>query len=1642
MKSRVGVVATMVALSAVAVASAVACAWTYRKVRGFDAKYGCDVLAGIPPKAAEAAPTSAAEESEAKPKPSLQPRVEGISVRADSDGFCILVKVSDKPEPDDLLRYIDISPSPGAVALSVRRDDSDWWLKEDERKYVIELRSAGYAYRVPYAVTAKAGLPFCGGRSLATDFRRTVTRADEAPDVQFAHSGRYLPPVGDRVLAVETVNVTGIECLAHSVLPDNVVHLLCREEGEYEAYSWWSSAADCSTTAELALKPVKWSLPVKADVNCRVKVPVSLSEAGVSSNGVYLVAVRQAKVHRDGQWRYRLVCVSDLGLSVRRDGAALRVWVTSLVAGRPVEGAMVSVYASNGLKLCSAATGAGGEAECVPSVEGYEPFAVVVTDGRGDMSFMALGESFFVDETPSGGGREPFLERAAASAFVWTERGIYRHDEPIMVHAILRDGSGCAPRPMPVCVSLHSPDGKQVESRNAISDDFGSVTADGLSVPGYRSSGKWTLRVSAGGNNGKEIGRHEIKVEDFVPPQVKVVVEDLDKGEAAASNITFTVRAEHFFGGAAKELSAAAVVTLKDCPFTPDGWDGYSFGDAARSLKPNIAPIPAVMTDSNGKARFATTLDPKFGEPSAAVQVTVQGSVAETGGRAAYARASRVVHAHGRYVGIKAPRTLRRGDGAEKIAVAIVAPDGSPVAAATNLWASLCRIERAYNLKQLRGGSFAWECEKLSIPVDIAAGVSIGGDGRGFVEVPVSSGGEFELVVRGAGAASCRTTFRVVSSCEEGISAEMSNPTALAMEADKEFYREGDRPVITVKAPFRGWAHLSVMREKVLYTRVLELTNATSAVELEPLPADWAPNVEVAVSVVQSAVAGGGHLACRAHGTVALPIRPRDRELPVRLDASVTVLPEGGAKLEARIDARGECSTGAVAVVTVVDEAINVLTDEPIPCPSDFFATLRSGLDAMPLRDLFNRLLPIYDDRLSATGAKTGGDCEEGLMKRISPMPTRRFRPLSVWRLDVPLADGSGTVEFRLPEFSGEVRVTAVAYDRRATGSAAVSRKVSPRLVMQADAPRFVAPTDSFAATLVLFNRSGADGEVAYSVAAEGAVSAAPVASGRIFLKDGEMRVAEVPVLAGRISGEGVVKYVAEGLGETHSAVINVPVRPAVAWEEKCDVVVLAPGESVVSRNVSGEGALPGATRRTFAASASPVAELAAALEYLAEYPHGCLEQTVSRMFPLVSAGALLSTLPVEKTSVAGDLPRIVGAGISRVVSMMRANDFTMWPGTDCPPWDREVSAYAAHFLMEANASGYAVPEHTLSRVKAMLRRWALGGATNLSAYACHTLALCGVPEKDKMLSLYDSRGRLSLLDRARLARAFVRIGDPKRARELVADAAIAPTSVKEAAFAMLALLDMDSSDGRLPALAKYLQDRRDRSRFHWGTTGDNAHALLALAAYHNARGVRTGSPSVSLSDRRGAVALPAGALHSVTGGADIVVSNSGAGDAYVVMKTLALPDPASVTNSESVISVSRRFLTVGGEEVDMESIVRGDTLVCEISVTASAEMRITDLVLQDLLPACFEPMSAADAAVLRLREKGEANWILRSDVRDDRVLAYSLPAKVGTQALKVRHAVRVTSAGDFVLPGVSVEAMYSPETHARTAPRRVRVAK
>ena len=597
------------------------------------------------------------------------------------------------------------------------------------------------------------------------------------------------------------------------------------------------------------------------------------------------------------------------------------------------------------------------------------------------------------------------------------------------------------------------------------------------------------------------------------------------------------------------------------------------------------------------------------------------------------------------------------------------------------------------------------------------------------------------------------------------------------------------------------------------------------------------------------------------------------------------------------------------------------------------------------------------------------------MLGRVSPVPTRRFKPLSRWSGRVEVGeDGKGVCEFPLGEFVGEIRATVVAWSASASGSAAVQAKVTPKIVMVPDAPRFVAPGDVFEATLPIYRRDGngsaepADGVIEYSISVGRNVV---VAEGKVMLeKDGHTNVV-VRLTAPEEPGEMGVAYSVKGMGETHHERIILPVRPAVAWVETSGVKrgqesgVRGQGSGVRGQESGVRGQESGVGGNPFEKYSenvydSPVGQYEAALRWLAEYPHGCLEQTSSRMFPLIGAGGILASVsPAGKD--------VVASGVRRVESMVRSVDFVMWPDCSYAPWDREVSLYAAHFLVEAENGGYALNRLARDRVFSFLKRWAMSTNDTVSAYACHTLALAGKPEKDRMLRLYDASTNLTLLSRSRLARAFALAGDRRRAETLLA-ANVAPSSVKDAAFAVLALLEIDPDDSRILPLISYLDRQRGRERLSWGTTGDNAHALLAIGAYYRHHPAKPG-------------------------------------EKFAVWHKLSLPGPGDVKDESSGISIVRRYLTPEGGEADLSKLSLGEMLIAELAIKVDDTRELSDLVVEDLFPACFEPVHDRTAA-------GPVQpWVMRSDARDDRMLVFSKKSRATTGCSSSRRSSRLRRA-------------------------------
>ena len=1528
-----------------------------------------------------------------------QMAVEGVDYAGENE---IAIRLSERPDMEVARRYVDVSPlAEGRLSLVYRaRYDSDL----GKRLPTLVVRGE-FAFRTNVTLRIAKGLPLHGkGAALVSkgalkeDFVHVFRRKDRTPYVSFAADGRYLPPGGRCAVEIESMNVSNVWTGIRRVEPRNVVQMLAREEKVYSRYSW-NAGADDDETTELAGDPATnvYRRANRPNAKERMSLTVDARDGG-PKNGIYLVSVlNHDRPRRDySYWepeaanpmRFRLVCLSDLGLSVRKSGAdELGVWVTSLMTGTPVEGAWIDVYSSANIKVMEGRSDAKGWCRAQRVGKG-DPFAVVVVSPEGDdMSFLALRKSMEVDETHPDGGRPSYREAEDVGAFLWTDRGIYRHGERIFVQAIVRNGRRRAPKPIPLELELRSPEGNAFARATALTDAEGTLRCETFSVPAELPSGVWTIAAKVPGKNGRMLGERAVKIEEFAPPQIRVDV--AADPSAHPTNFAFVVSAEHLFGGPANGLLCEGAVVFEDAAFAPRDWTGWRFGNDDLGLKPCYREIDGGLLNANGEFRFEAPLWADSGRPKAAVKATGQGVVFEDGGRPATMRRSVLSHFYPYYIGSTLSAWVKRVPGLRpRLTLACVAPDGRRLTSEKRLVLRVERIESVYSYRERPDGWHAWDCEHVRETVAEGVPVVARTNGNTVVELPIEACGDYAVTVEDPEAqVSYGRTFYLSDWGDDTVRAPLSDPTAVALVPDKSVYREGEAPRLTVRAPFAGHALLTVQREKEVYTEVLDLTNATSEVQLRPVTAEHAPNLDVYISVVQSVADNARHMAVRAKGQTTISVRPAAEEIPVRLEAEVRDL----KAVVVDIDAPGATH----AVVTVVDEAINLLTGEKTPDPIGHFAALCGA--EHPLFDLYHRILPVVgEEGLRANGVKTGGGAGAEMLGRVSPVPTRRFKPLARWSEPVALTNGHGVATVDLPEFVGEVRVTAVAVSGQATGAASVRRKVTPRLVVQPDAPRFVAPGDEFEVSLPVRNRSGAATNFGFEVACGGTTVARHAA---VDLPADGMTNVVTRVTAPKEPGELEVRFHVRGAGEVHDETICLPVRPAVAWVETAGVERVR-GADCAAKCEEGKKTKGWTSHRVFD---SPVGELARALEWLAEYPHGCLEQTSSRIFPLLAGDGVLVAVRSEKSA---NRAESVAAGVRRVESMVRANDFVMWPDCNYPPWDREVSLYAAHFLVEAERAGVKLNPVTRKRVVGFLGKWAMETNVAVSAYACHTLALAGAPEKDRMLSLFDRWAQLALLDRARLARAFVALHDRSRAEALLENAA-SPSSVREAAFAVLALLELNPDDARILPLVGYLNAARDKSRFCWGTTGDNAHALLALGAFYGCH-------------------LPE------------------KDEKYVAWRRLVLPDVSEVRDESHGITVARRFLTPEGTPAATNRFRRGEMLVAELTLTVNDDRELSDLVIEDLFAGAFEPIHGSVPFVESGTNEVEAcTWVMRSDARDDRMLVFSkrFALRAGQKAV-FRYPLRVVSAGRYVLPGPSVEAMYFPSLRGKCAPTEIFVEK
>ena len=103
------------------------------------------------------------------------------------------------------------------------------------------------------------------------------------------------------------------------------------------------------------------------------------------------------------------------------------------------------------------------------------------------------------------------------------------------------------------------------------------------------------------------------------------------------------------------------------------------------------------------------------------------------------------------------------------------------------------------------------------------------------------------------------------------------------------------------------------------------------------------------------------------------------------------------------VSSRAFGGADTLATSYTLSQAIKKACGGKTPDPIGYFSRVRYA--DHPLHDLYNYLLPIVDGKLKRSGVKTGGGAEGDLFRRISPTPSRRFKPLSLWKKDCRFDD-------------------------------------------------------------------------------------------------------------------------------------------------------------------------------------------------------------------------------------------------------------------------------------------------------------------------------------------------------------------------------------------------------------------------------------------------------------------------------------------------------------------------------------------------------------------------------------------------------------------------------------------------------------
>lgn len=1331
----------------------------------------------------------------------------------------------------------------------------------------------------------------------------------------------------------------------------------------------------------------------------------------------------------------RNVIASDLGLIAKLgDDDMLRVITTDLLSAKAVSGVRVEVFDYQQQSMGSATTDSRGE---VIMKLNKKPFAVIAT--RNNLKgYLRLidGNSLSLARFDVSG----VYAEDGVKGILYGERGVWRPGDTLHLTFALEDKKASLPGAHPVSFELYDPRGQLVEKRmrtTSVNGLYDFTTATSPDAP----TGDYQAKVTVGGSTFYKT----LKVETVKPNRLKINI-DFGKEELSVKDeeVKGNLEVKWLHGAVAKGLRTVVEMNLTPSRTTFPKYSDYTFDDPSKTYKSETFTVFDGNVDDQGKATFSLDVGADHNAPGK-LNAIIKTRAFEKGGDFSVDVMTIPYHPFTSYTGLRLPKGDRaRGmlltDTNHVIDIVTLTPSGQAVSS-NRVAVDFFKLDWEWWWES-SGNISSYLSREYVEPMQTDTIKTVNGKGRWTLRLDYPEWGRY--LIRVTDLNSGHSTGKIVYMDWPGWAGrgqrDMGEGAAmLTFNSDKEKYNVGETVTLMIPTSEGGQALVSLESGSGVIKALWADTRKGETKITFTATSEMAPNVYAHVALLQPHAQTANDLPIRLYGVI--PIMVEDPK--THLEPVITTADVYRPDQKVSITVSEKNGRDMAYTLAVVDEGLLDLTRFKTPALWDhFYAKEALGVKTW---DLYEQVLGAQGGELERLLA-IGGDGESGAPENAQ---ANRFKPVVKFFGPLYLKAGEKkTHTFTMPQYIGSVKVMLVAADNGSYGSADKAVPVRKPLMVLATMPRVIGPGETVKLPVTVFAMEPHVKSVSLQVTTSDNIIIHGASSKTLqFANTGEETIMfDLEVTSNVGIGQITVKGTSGSERAQDDIEITIRNPNPVVTNVLADVVDA--GKSW-STEYTPPG-VAGTNKGTLEVSVIPPLNLGKRLDFLIQYPHGCIEQTTSSVFPQLLVRDLLDVTKQQKDRMESN----VKSGIKRLVNFQLADGgLAYWPGSsEVSDWG---TTYAGHFILEAKARGYAVPEIFLKKWKAYQKKAAnewndayrgegyyWRGNQLDQAYRLYTLALAGAPEMGAMNRLRE----INNLDEAahwRLAAAYALAGQENIAREMIKSLPTKVAQYKDYAYTfgtaerdeamILETLTLLKNRTLGMTLVKSLSDALCEPR--WFSTQTTAYALLAIARFTgDVQEGRSMNFQYRVNGGQWQTVQSTSAIKQIdispkaAEKGTVEIKNQGNTVVFARVTMSGQPAIGDQVAYESNLKMKVEYKTIDGRKMDARAIEQGTDFIAEVTLTHPGLLGDYDNVaLSQIFASGWEITNTRMDGFSAI---GAGTVPEYQDIRDDRVYSYFDLRRNHVHTYKL--ALNASYVGRYYLPTVYCEAMYDASINAR----------